>query len=283
MTSTSHRFHVGEIECLAVTDGTFSYPTNWIFSNVDRQQIESALRERGLSTEHVETPYTCLLITTGRRKILVDTGAGAFAPTTGFLIKNLRTEGISPEDITDVFLTHAHPDHIGGVLDGNGRPAFPNARYAISKTEWDFWTNPSALDRVSMDEHMKHILADCALKNLPPLKDRIDLLEGEKEIAPGVRSIFATGHTPGHMAVLIASSHDQLLIVSDGVLHPLHMENPGWRTVLDLDPVFAAKTRHELFDRAAADRISLLAYHFPFPGRGRVRSVGSSWKWEPEN
>jgi len=280
MKSTSQHFRVGEVACTAVTDGTFSYPTPWLFSNVAQEQVEGSLRERGLPTDKVESPYTCLLVESGKHKVLIDTGADGLAPTTGDLFKNLEAEGVSPAEITEVVLTHGHPDHIGGVLNGSGQPAFANARYVMSKTEWDFWNDPSALHDVAMDEHMKQMLVGCAQKNLPPLKGRIELLEGEKEIVPGVRAIPAPGHTPGHIAVQITSGKEQLLHIVDSVLHPLHMENPGWRNVFDLDPQTAVETRARLFERAVADGGTALAYHFPFPGLGRVRRLGAAYRWE---
>jgi glyoxylase-like metal-dependent hydrolase (beta-lactamase superfamily II) len=280
MTSSNYRFHVGEIECVAMSDGTFSYPIAWAFSNVSTEQAESKLRGQNFPTTQVETPYTCLLVKTGKQKLLVDTGADGLAPTTGNLLKNLQAEGVSPEKITDVVLTHGHPDHIGGALDASGRPAFPNARYVMSRTEWDFWHDPSALHDWAMDEHMKQMVMECAQKNLPPLKERIELIDGEKEIVSGVLAIPAPGHTPGHIALLIASSKTQLLHLSDAVFHPLHLENPGWRNVFDLNVDAAVKTRQRLFDRAVADDMTALAYHFPFPGLGRVKSAGSAFRWE---
>ncbi len=280
MASSCQRFKVGDIECVAVSDGTFLYPTPWLFANVPPEQVESSLRTHNLPVANVESPYTCLLLKTGKHQVLIDTGADGLAPTTGNLVKNLEAEGISPREITNVVLTHGHPDHIGGVLEANGQPAFPNAQYTMSKTEWDFWTDPSALHDVAMDAHMKQLLVGAAQKNLPPLKGRIELLDGEKEIVPGVRAVPAPGHTPGHLALLISSSRAQLLHMSDAVLHPLLMENPAWRNIFDLDPEVAANTRRELLDRAAADELNVLAYHFAFPGMGRVESKGQAWTWQ---
>jgi glyoxylase-like metal-dependent hydrolase (beta-lactamase superfamily II) len=250
---------------------------------VPEEEIEAGLRRRNLSTTHVESPYTCLLLHAGARNVLIDTGAGGLAPTTGNLLKNLEAIDVPPSEITDVVLTHAHPDHIGGTLDAAGKPAFPSARYVMSKTEWDFWTSPSALHDVAMDAHMKELLVGCAHKNLPPLRERIELIEGEKEIAPGLQAIPAPGHTPGHLALLISSSKSQFLHLSDAVLHPLHLENPGWRNVFDLDEPTAVRTRQRLFDRASADQLTSLAYHFPFPGLGRITRNDSSWKWSAES
>jgi glyoxylase-like metal-dependent hydrolase (beta-lactamase superfamily II) len=280
MESNREPFSVGEIQCVAISDGTFSYPTGWFFSNVSQEQLEESLRDHDLPLNQVVSPYTCLLVNAGKERILIDTGADGLAPTTGDLLKNLKAEGITPEEITTVVLTHAHPDHIGGVLDADGKPAFPNARYVMSRTEWDFWTARPNLRGTGMDDQVKELLVNCALKNLPPLKPQMELLEAEKEIAPGIHAIPAPGHTPGHIALVISSAKEQLLHMADTVLHPMHLEHPAWRTIFDLNQDDAATTRRRLLDRAAADKLSVLAYHFPFPGLGHVTSTGSAWRWE---
>ena len=281
MASNREHFSVGDIQCTAINDGTFFYPPSWFFSNVPQEQLESSLRDHNLSLTQVVSPYTCLVIKTEEQTVLVDTGADGLAPTTGDLLKNLKAEGITPDDITTVVLTHAHPDHIGGVLDTSGKPAFANARYVMSRTEWDFWTSKPDLRGTGMDEHMKELLVNCALKNLPPLKPQMELLEAEKEITPGIHAIPAPGHTPGHIALVISSAKEQLLHIADAALHPMHLEHPAWRNVFDLSEDGAVMTRQRLLDRAAADNVNVLAYHFPFPGLGRVTSSGNAWRWEP--
>jgi glyoxylase-like metal-dependent hydrolase (beta-lactamase superfamily II) len=143
-----------------------------------------------------------------------------------------------------------------------------------------FWTSNPDLHNPRLDNHIKELLVTSAQKNLPPLKGRIELFEGEKGVAPGVHVIPAPGHTPGHIAVVISPSKEQLLHLADSVLHPMHLEHPTWRNAFDLNQDDAATTRRRLFDRAAADNANVLAYHFPFPGIGRVIKSGNAWKWE---
>ena len=281
MSSTRQSFNIGQIQCVAVNDGTFSYPTNWMFSDAPRQELDAELRVQNLPTDHILSPYTCLLLKTGQETILIDTGADGLAPTTGNLMSNLTAASTKPEDITTVVLTHAHPDHIGGVLNASGKPAFPNARYVMSRVEWNFWTSKPDLRHTGLDEHVQHLLLSSAEKNLLPLKQHIQLLDGEKEIAPGVLAIPAPGHTPGHMALVISSGREQLLHIVDAVMQPLHLKYPAWRNVFDMEESVATKTRQKLLDRAAADQARVLAYHFPFPGLGQVTNTGSSWKWQP--
>lgn len=134
-----------------------------------------------------------------------------------------------------------------------------------------------------MDDHVKELLVSCARKNLPPLRGRIELLEGETEVVPGVYAISAPGHTPGHIALVVSSSKAQLLHMADTVLHPMHLEYPAWRTVFDPNQDDAATTRRRLLDRAATDKANVLAYHLAFPGLGRVTKKSNSWRWEAEN
>jgi len=279
MPSNRKKFEVGEIQCIALSDGTFNYPANWLFSNVTQEEIEGGLSAYSLPVDQVETPYTCLLVRTKKHLVLIDTGANGLAPTTGDLPNRLRAEGVRPDDVTHVVLTHGHPDHIGGVLDDGGKPAFPKAQYLMSKTEWDFWIAGPDLSSTAIDPHLQQLVVSCAQKNLPPLKGCVELVEDEKEIVPGVSLILAPGHTPGHLVVAISSAKAQVLHMSDAVLHPLHVEHPTWRTVFDFDAEDAGKTRQRLLDRAAVDGIPVLAYHFPFPGFGQIEKSGTSWKW----
>jgi len=284
MPDAMYRFKVGEIECIPVSDGSFDYPPALLFANVPQDRIREELRAHDLATEQVNCTYICLLIQTGKHNVLLDTGAANFAPTTGELLQNLERAQVKAPDIDTVILTHGHPDHIAGAINAEGRPAFPNARYVMWKAEWDFWTSERLdLSAMMVPEDLKqNLIVGTARRCLPPLEQQIELLEKETDIVPGVRAVPAPGHTPGHMVVSIESGRESVFHLADAVIHPLHLEQPSWQTVFDLDQDQAARTRRQILDRAAADRMNVLAYHFPFPGLGRVISRGTpGWVWEP--
>jgi len=274
-------FAVDEIQCVALKDGTLNYPPEWFFSNVNQDEVKNSLRDHNLPADHVESPYTCLLVRSGRHRVLIDTGADGLAPTTGNLGKGLAAAELKPAEVTHVILTHAHPDHIGGVLDESGKLAFANAQYVMSRTEWDFWMGTPDFSQTKLDPMMQEMMLGATQRNLPPLKPHMELVEGEKEVVPGVSVIPSPGHTPGHLAVFIGSGKGQLLQMADAVLHPLHLEHPTWRSMFDLDPDNAGQTRRRLLDRVTADGVEVLAYHFPFPGRGQIERSGPAWKWRP--
>jgi len=286
MSNESFPFQVGTFECIVVNDGTFAYPhpAQIFFVNAPKERLKKVLRAHNLDImkwkEYV-SPYPSLLINTGQDLVLVDTGAGDMEPTTGKLIPNLRAEGIEPEDIDTVILTHAHPDHIGGNIDSEGKPAFRNARYIMWEDEWDFWISRPNLAALDISESGKEWFIRYARDHLLPIQNQLDLADHEMEIVHGIRTVAALGHTPGHMAVSITSNNEQLLYISDAVIHPIHLEQPNWYTKYDLAPEQVITTRHLLLDRAATEKALVLAFHFPFPGLGYVIQKGEGWRWQP--
>jgi glyoxylase-like metal-dependent hydrolase (beta-lactamase superfamily II) len=288
MNGEIYRFKVGTFKCMAVSDGTHTYtpptfppPATFLFANAPKERLEQVLREHSLQPEQwIEwiSPYICVVVETGKHRVLVDTGAGALDPNTGRLLHNLKAEGIAPGDIDTVILTHGHPDHIGGNTVSEGGPAFPNARFVMWKDEWDFWTSEEA--EVRLDEHARELLLMFARKNLPPIQGSLDLIDREGEILPGIQAIAAPGHTPGHMALAISSGGEQLLCISDAVLHPIHVEQPEWCAAVDFAPDQVVATRRRLLNRAAAEKALVLAFHFPFPGLGYVIQKGEGWQWQ---
>jgi glyoxylase-like metal-dependent hydrolase (beta-lactamase superfamily II) len=284
----SHRFKIGAFNCTVVSDGTFTYkpptfppPITFLFANAQKEDLIKTVHKHNLDPEkwtEWTSPYLCLVINTGENIVLVDTGADGLGPNTGKLLQNLQINEISPGDIDTVILTHGHPDHIGGNTTSGGKSAFPDARFVMWKDEWDFWNSDEAELRL---EHGKEVLLGFARSNLPPIRDQVDLVEHETEIVPGIRAIAAPGHTPGHMALSVSSWGENLLCVSDAFLHPIHVEQPEWYSIVDFSPERVVDTRRRLLGMAAREKALVFAFHFAFPGLGFATWSEEGWRWQP--
>ena len=287
MPAGSHRFQVGSLWCTVLSDGYVSQPASWCFPNADPRELCESLSRRSASAESVVSPYTCLLIESGREIVLADTGMGNASSTSGAILARLNVAGIRPADVTTVIFTHAHPDHIGGAVDGRDpltlRPNFPNARYVMHEAEWDFWMAARVdLRAMQVGDDVKSILRFVSPQCLQALRHQVELIGKETEVVPGVRVLPAPGHTPGHLALLLSSDGRQLLNLGDAALHPLHVERPDWQNGFDLQPEVALATRRALLERAAAEHISVMAFHFPFPSVGHLASgAKGGWEWTP--
>ena len=276
MESNFYRFRLGQFECVSLLDGIVDYPLQTMYANVPREQVEAALRQRNLPVEVVTTPYTYPYVNTGQHRVLVDMGAGNLTPTTGRLVHSMQSAGISPAEIDSVIITHAHRDHVGGMLDDQGRLIYRHARYYIWKEEWDFWFSEGAALKTSEQ------FISAARKALEPIKDQVVLIDRESEILPGVRVIPAPGHTPGHMVVLFTSSDQALFYIGDTVLQPMHLEYTDWLPVFDILPDQAMASKQRIFDLAAREHYWVLGQHFPpFPSIGKVSKLGKGWRWTP--
>jgi glyoxylase-like metal-dependent hydrolase (beta-lactamase superfamily II) len=275
MNAECYRFQLGSFECVSLSDGSWDYPLKSFFANVPLDRIQEALRQCNLPIDYITTPYTCLYVNTSQHRVLVDMGAGSLlGPKTGNLLHSMRAAGIEPARIDTVVITHAHPDHVGGAVNGEGRLLFPEASYHVSGDEWEFW-----FSEVSLAKASARLVRD-ARQCLEPLRDRVTLLNGKAEIAPGVCAIPAPGHTPGHMAVSVSSGEGQLLYIGDTVLHPLHLEHPDWLPIYDILPEEAAASKRWIFDWAAAEKALVMGQHFPpFPSLGTVVKQGEGWWW----
>lgn len=285
MNTDVYPFKVGDFECFAINDGNFTYeppliapPAEFLFANAPKELLKEALNEHGIQPEEwmaFVSPFTCVMVNTGRHKVLVDTGADGLTPNTGKLLGNLHVMGIEADDIDTVILTHAHDDHIGGNTNAEGKPAFRKARYVMWGEEWTFWTSeePEALYK---NEDFTFIR-----KNLLPVQRQLHLLDHEMEIVPGIGAVPAPGHTLGHMAVSVSSNGGRLLCISDAFLHPIHIEHPEWHAAHEVASEQIIKTRHFLLNKAATEKALMLAFHFPFPGLGHVVRRGTGWQWQP--
>lgn len=279
-----YHFTIGDAKATVISDGTLTFPVGFFVPNADPTEATAALADNFLPTDNVLAHLNVLYLETDEHRVLIDAGAGnTFGPTVGYLVNNLQAAGIAPDTIDTVILTHAHPDHIGGILDDSGNPVFANASYYISATEWDFWTAPTVtMPNALVDADTQASTVAVAKEWLGAIADRTTRFALGDEIIPGIVSVPSVGHTPGQSSYLITSGDDSLLATGDVFFSdPLNLENPDWEVAFDTDPQAGVETRKELLETVVGDRRQLLVPHMPFPGLGHVRVQGDAYGWEP--
>jgi glyoxylase-like metal-dependent hydrolase (beta-lactamase superfamily II) len=269
------KYKVGDIEVISLFDGIWEKPHDENFiKGANVEQTKAALKAAGLTDAFVPIPFTALAVKTGGRVVLIDSGTGGQTGTrTGLLPQSMAAAGIDPKDVKTIVISHFHPDHIFGLMakDTNAQ-TFPDAEIIVPAAELKWWTQP-----VESIQAPRRSLAQRIQATFPNWKN-LRPVDGEVEVAPGVRQIPAHGHTQGHAVHLISSGGKQFISTADTTnIYSLFAKNPDWQGVFDHVPDEAVATRKKLFDRAIADKATVSGYHWGLPNVGTISKDGSGY------
>src|SRR6201746_368826 len=276
-----HRFIVGDAEVTVVSDGPLPLgDPSGTFVGVPKEEVKKMLTDNFLSADNVVLEQNSPIVNMGDKLVLFDTGMGtskAFGPTTGRQQKSLAEAGIKAGDIDAVVLSHAHIDHIGGIVGAADKPLFPKAQYYISQLDFDYWTDEGKLGS-PLKDFVVH-----ARKNLLPVRDRLVFFKDGQEFLPGVQAMAAPGHTVGHHMFMVTSDGKSFAFLGDLTHHQvLLLEKPRMEFAYDTDPKQAAQPRGKMLTMLAANKTAVMSYHFAWPGYGHVAKAGDGFHYYPE-
>ncbi len=277
-----YRMMLGDFEVTALSDGTVALPVGKLLGGISPATIDEALAKSFLK-DPVETSVNGYLINTGSKLVLVDTGAGAlFGPTLGNLIVNLKASGYQPEQIDEIYITHMHPDHVGGLMI-DGKIAFPNATVRADQREADFWLNQARMDAASKDAKASY---QGAMTSLNPYlaAGKFKPFVGDTDLIPGIKAVASHGHTVGHTTYVIESNGQKLELWGD-LMHvaAVQFANPSVVMKFDTDREAASMERKKAFADAAKQGYWVAGAHLAFPGIGHLRTDAGGYRWVPAN
>jgi len=265
--ANTYAFHVGQLEAVALKDGTLSPPAGNTEASpwANTAEVSALLKASGVTDDTVHLSIQPLLVKDGDRIVLIDTGAGGQMGTEGKLQASLSEAGVTPAQVTDILISHTHGDHVGGLV-ANGALAFPNATIRMSIPEWTALQSEADM-------------ADLVRAITP----KVQAFAPGSVVAPHITAVSLDGHTPGHSGYEIAQGGGRLLYIGDA-LHSsiLSVQRPDWKNKWDADSAAAIATRQGLLERGASQNLLIYGPHFPFPGLGRLQRRDDGFVWTPE-
>jgi len=271
-------FKQGDFDITVLSDGSLTLPAALLGPDTPAEERKAFLDAAGITGENITPPANPVLIKAGSDLILFDNGSGAgFQPTAGKLMENLAAAGIDPASITKLVFTHGHPDHMWGT-SADGALRFPNAAYYSGAAEWDFWNAPDILTKMPKEMHG---MVTNTQAQYATVKDRVTMIKPGDEIVTGIRALDTAGHTPGHLSFEV-SGGEGLIITADALTIPaVFFAHPEWKFGFDAIHDLAIPARQKLLDRAAAEKVKLLGYHWPYPGVGYAEHAATGYRYAP--
>ena len=264
-TGAATPFKLGALELVALRDTDFALPNNGKTFGVDvgPAEVTKVLSSNGLPSDRIPVSVDALLVRTPGHVVVLDTGLGN--PAASGLMLSLKLAGVTPDQVTDVLITHTHGDHVGGLATAAKTPAFPNARIRMSAKEWAYMQSQPAAKALAA-----------------AIAPQVETFEPGQTVVPGVTAVAIDGHTPGHVGYEIVSGRVHLLDIGDTAHSSvISLAKPDWVMGFDSDPVVGKASRRALLTRLAATHELIFSPHFPYPGVGRIVTAGDGFAWRP--
>lgn len=281
-----YRYKVGSYEVTVVTDGAATFPLSDKFvTNASKEQVSAELAKHHMNPSTVTVPFTPIVINTGSKLVLIDTGYGAAAgakpgATNGQTMANMQAAGIDAKDIDTVIISHFHGDHINGLLDADNKLAFPNAEVVVPSVEWRYWTDDGEMSRATAGNVPANFKN--ARRVFDALNRKVTPYDWDKEVIPGLTAVKTIGHTPGHTSYVLASGNGKVFIQSDVTNIPVLFANqPGWHAGYDQDGAAAEATRRRVYDMIVAEKLTVQGFHYPFPGIAHLEKSATGYRVVP--
>ncbi len=282
-----YRYKVGDAQVNVISDGVnnFALPETLVL-NAKKDDVNAALEKAYMPKDKMSVYFAPLVINTGGKLVVVDTGngPGAYASSKGNVgqfATNMAAAGYDPKAVDIVVISHFNGDHINGLLTADNVLAFPNAEVLVPAAEWKYFMDDGEMGKQTTDR-MKGVFANARRVFDAGLKKKVTPYEPGKDVAPGLQSVAAYGHTPGHNSFVLSSGSDKVFIQSDITNLPaLFVANPGWHLMFDQDPAMAEATRRKVYDMLVADKMRVQGFHYPFPANGYVEKDGNGYRLVP--